>query len=236
MKFTITNEMRRTYPKMSIGIVVAKNALNSSYSVELKAFVHETFMECSRNYQTVDTINTLSAIKMWREVYRSFGANPKKKKPTVESLLARTIRNNYIPSINPIVDAYLCAEIETLLPIGGYDLKKISGDIVLRFSLGNEAFMGVGAKTDEYTNAGEIVYADNDRILTRCWNYRDCEKCKIDTHTNDFALFVEDPLGTIDLDSLKKTMEKISSYLSRFCGADCELMLMERNDLELEIL
>jgi len=236
MKLIVNSAIREKYPDLRIGLVVAKNVNNATYQEGLEEYARGIFLKFARKFEDPKDFEGNKNILAWREIYRSFGINPKKKKPTAESLLVRTIRSEYIPHISPAVDAYLCAETAHYLPIGGYDLERISGDIVLRFSRGNENFMGVGAESAEVTNDGEVVYADNDRILTRCWNYRDSDFSKIDTGTSTLALFSEAPLAEITDDEVKETVEQISANLQKFCGAQCVVMFLSSQENEITIL
>lgn len=235
MKLVISDAIKEKYPALRIGLVVARNVNNAIYQEDLEEFVKDVFKKFINEFDDHKDFDDHKNINAWREVYRSFGINPKKKKPTAESLLARAIRSNYIPHISPAVDAYLCAETAHYLPIGGYDLTRISGDIILRFSNGSEEFHGVGAEVAEVTNEGEVIYADNERVLTRCWNYRDCDYSKIDTETSTLALFSEAPLAEISDDEVKETIEQISANLQKFCGAQCLVMFMSSNENEITI-
>jgi DNA/RNA-binding domain of Phe-tRNA-synthetase-like protein len=236
MKLVVADSIRAKYPDLRIGVAVAKNVNNSTYKDGLEDNVKSAFSQFSNKFEDAKDIESQKNIVAWREIYRSFGINPKKKKPTAESLLARVLRSNYTPHISPAVDAYLCAETAHCLPIGGYDLECISGDIVLRFSSGNEDFFGVGAESAEVTNEGEVVYADDERILTRCWNYRDNDHSKIDDGTNMLALFSEAPLAEITDDEVKETVEQISANLQRYCGAECSVLFLSANENEIAIL
>ncbi len=132
----------------------------------------------------------------WQEAYRLFGANPKQQKPTHEALARRLRRGNPWPEINPIVDIYLTNEIEHLLPHGGYDLMQVGPEISLTISQGGERFEPLGGG-EERTEPGEVVYRDDRRILTRRWNYRDCDATKILDSTARFLLVIESPSSRV---------------------------------------
>lgn len=198
MKLFIDKNVRMHYPDLRIGIVIASNVNNSDYSEELEVYMRKQFLAFAEKYRELDEFLSHKNIKCWQEIYRSFGVNPKRRKPTAESLLTRTVRNRFIPHINPVVDSYLVAETLCCLPIGGYDLDKISGDISLRIADGGECFWGIGSSTEEKISKGEIIYSDNVRILTRRWNYQDAEYTKIEENlTKRVALFTEAPYKDI---------------------------------------
>ncbi|MDR3046131.1 MAG: hypothetical protein LBU51_00770 [Bacteroidales bacterium] len=236
MKIVVDGAIREKYPDLRIGVVVARNVVNTAYDSQLEEYCKNIFSSFARKFESPKDIEVKKNIIAWQDIYRSFGINPKKKKPTAESLLARAIRNNYIPHINPAVDAYLCAETLQYLPIGGYDLSKISGDITLKYADGGEEFLGVGAESVEYTDKGEVIYRDDARVLTRCWNYRDCDFSKIDVSTNTLALFSEAPISDITDDEVNETIECISSNLQKFCGASCTTMFMTKEQNVLTII
>lgn len=135
-------------------------------------------------------------IEAWREAYRLFGVNPKKHRPTHESLARRLLRDGRWPAINPIVDLYLVNQGESLLPHGGYDCANVSWPVRLTRSPGNEAFEPLGGG-QEVTEPGEVIYRDASRVLTRRWNCRDCEATKITETTSEFVLMIESPSARI---------------------------------------
>jgi len=143
---------------------------------------------------TVEALAEHPHVSRWREAYRAFGTKPNKHRPTHEALARRLLKDGVWPEINPIVDVYLTNQIEHLLPHGGYDRAALAGDLALYVSPGNEGFEPLGGGS-ELTEAGEIVYRDERRVLTRRWNYKDCDATKIEAATSAFLLFIEAPGG-----------------------------------------
>ena len=135
-------------------------------------------------------------IEAWREAYRLFGVNPKKHRPTHESLARRILRDGHWPTINSVVDVYLANQAEWLLPHGGYDCSKICWPVRLTRSAGNEVFEPLGGG-QEVTDPGEVIYRDGNRVLTRRWNCRDCDATKITETTAEFVLMIESPTARI---------------------------------------
>jgi len=87
-----------------------------------------------RNRMSLETMLAQPNILAWQEAYRKFGVKPNKHKPTCEALLRRILKGDTLPTINTIVNCYLIAEMEHLLPCGGYDIDRVRGDIELRIS------------------------------------------------------------------------------------------------------
>ncbi len=94
----------------------------------------------------------------------------------------------------------------------------MTGDITLRFSPGGEAFLPIGGAAAETTYAGEVVYVDADKVLTRRWNYRDCDAAKITPESTDIVLVCEATGAGIATETLQQCMTQLSAYLQRYCG------------------
>lgn len=226
MRLVIENKIADSYPDLRIGIVTAKNINNVGKDEKLEELKEDKTRELRRKY-TLEALKENPYITAWRETYRSFGVKPKKSTPTAEALLRRLLKGHDIPAISKAVDAYLAVETEFFLPIGGYDLDKISGDIVLRYSEGDERFSPLYSDKEELTKAGEIVYADGKNILTRKWNYKDSDHTKITEDSSNIILFSEAALAAIATDHLSQSMVKLQEYLDDFCGGNNKTMLVD---------
>jgi DNA/RNA-binding domain of Phe-tRNA-synthetase-like protein len=192
---------------------------NTGSSAELEALKRNAANALRTRFAAEDLLAHRN-ITAWRETYRSFGVNPKRHPPTVEALVKRITKGSELPSISKVVDSYLVAELEFFLPVGGYDLDKIVSDtITLRKSPGGERFMPLGStEFSEVTEQGETIYADSERILTRRWNYKDCEMAKIVSESRNVALFTEAAHGGISDSDLRGVVVRIAELVSAHCG------------------
>lgn len=235
MKLKITEEIQKKYPNLRIGIVVAHNITNRKNDLILEQLKRETEIKLQDSEWTSERLLEHPFIAAWRDTYRSFGVKPKEHMPTAESLVKRVLKGNQFPQISVIVDAYLVVELEHFLPIGGYDLDTIKGDIVLRFSSGNEPFTPLGGGKKE-TKPGEVVYSDDKQVLTMRWNYLDCDETKITLNTKNFALFIEAADPRIPTETLAKATVRLQQVLEQFCPGIYRSFIVDASkDLEWEI-
>ncbi len=158
-------------------------------------------------------------IASWREMYRSFGTKPGDYRPSAEALVRRALKTGGLPTINTAVDAYNVVSMRHLIPMGGFDLDRVDGDIRLRFSAGGEEFTPLGSDKTELTYVGEVVYADDERILTRRWNYRDCDETKITIGTRNAVLFADGPEG-VPRSAVEEALLDLEGLLRDVCGGD----------------
>jgi len=217
MDILIDDSVQALFPHLRIGIVVAQGITNSPTVPDLEQLKREASARL-RTAFTPETLQSHPNIVAWRETYRAFGAKPKEHRPTAEALMRRLLKGDEIPTINAAVDSYLVVETEYLLPIGGYDLDKVSGDVSLVRSPGGEPFIAIGKTQEELTDPGEIVYRDAARVLTRRWNHRDADATKITVDSRNVALFVEAALPDIQTSEVEDSLARMAEYIGRFCG------------------
>lgn len=78
-----------------------------------------------------------------RRLYRSFGMDPSRHRPSSEALLRRILKGQQLYRISNLVDTCNLASLSFLLPIGMYDLPKIQGDVTLRTGSAGEQYPGI---------------------------------------------------------------------------------------------
>lgn len=218
MIFEIDNPIRDRFPDLQIGVLVAEGINNTATSnLLLEKELRQREQQVRATLPDVEALDGHHSILEWRKVYRDQGVNPKKFMPTVESLVRRIQKGYSFPFINTVVNTYLFSELITLFPVGGYDLDKVEGAIILRLSEGNEPFITIDGKEDR-TLKGEIVYSDQQTVLTRFWNFRDCHKTQITPESKRIALFVERPSNQLQASDVTQTLDIIASRVSQYCG------------------
>jgi DNA/RNA-binding domain of Phe-tRNA-synthetase-like protein len=102
-----------------------------------------------------DLGETVTAV---RAMYRRFGVDPTKTRPSSEALLRRVRKGEPLPRVNAAVDVCNWCSLETQLPFGLYDLDRIAGDVVLR--TGRDAEQYEGIRKDVVHLHGRLTLAD----------------------------------------------------------------------------
>lgn len=94
-----------------------------------------------------------------RAMYRRFGVDPTKTRPSSEALLRRVRKGDALPRINNVVDVCNWCSLEFQVPYGLYDLLKVSGPIALRVGAASESYAGI--RKDAVHVDGRLVLADD---------------------------------------------------------------------------
>jgi DNA/RNA-binding domain of Phe-tRNA-synthetase-like protein len=81
-----------------------------------------------------------------RELYRAFGIDPTKMRPSSEKLLRRVLQDRPLPRISNAVDLGNLLALLFHLPIGLYDASKLDGPVEMRRGLPDESFVGIASQ------------------------------------------------------------------------------------------
>jgi DNA/RNA-binding domain of Phe-tRNA-synthetase-like protein len=106
---------------------------------------------------TQESADVTSAV---RSMYRRFGVDPTKTRPSSEALLRRVRKGDGLPRINSLVDVINWCSLETQLPFGLYDRDRVRGSVVLRFGRDGEEYAGI--RKDVVHLAGRLTLVDAD--------------------------------------------------------------------------
>jgi DNA/RNA-binding domain of Phe-tRNA-synthetase-like protein len=158
-------------------------------------------------------------IAAWHAAYRAFGTNPRRQRPSADSLRRRLSRSRKLPRINPAVDCYNLVSARYGVPAGAFDLGRVRGDIVVAFADGSEDFTPLGEPgAVEHPHPGEVIYADAAGVLTRHWNHRDADRTKVTDDSEQIVFLLE----TVDagafgarLDDARRTLIRLLAGRSR---------------------
>ena len=153
-------------------------------------------------------------ISAWRQVFSAFGSKPSKYLCSAEALLSRVLKGQELPAINRIVDHYNAVSVRHVLPAGGEDLDRLSGDLILTVASGDEPFDAAGGDGGEieYADPGEIIWADPAGVTCRRWNWRQGVRTRLISETRN-AYFVLDRLEPYSLEALDAAGQELITAL-----------------------
>src|SRR5713101_9404914 len=83
-------------------------------------------------------------VEVVRKAYKSLGKDPARYRGSAEALLRRIVAGKGFPQINAVVDVINLVSVESRLPVGLYDLRHVTGEIVFRTGQASETYKGIG--------------------------------------------------------------------------------------------
>ena len=165
-------------------------------------------------------------IAAWRQAFSRFGARPSKFQSSVEALARRVRRGDALPPVNALVAVYNAVSLRFLVPVGGDDLDLVSGGTHLRLAKGDEAFIPLGAEEQEPPEQGEVVYADDAKVLCRRWTWRGGDASKISLATSNAVLNVHG-LPPATREEVQRATETLAGLVTRVCGGEATWYVLD---------
>jgi DNA/RNA-binding domain of Phe-tRNA-synthetase-like protein len=150
-----------------------------------------------------------------RALFRRFGMDPTRQRPSSEALLRRLKKGDPLPRINSLVDVANALSIQLQVPVGLYDLGKARGDeLVVRLGADGEGYTGIGK--ERVNVAGRICVADAEGP---CGNpSSDSARTMITTDTERAAWIYFLPVEEDDIDRTAELIAVFGRGLVRMRG------------------
>lgn len=224
MELRIEDQIFELFPELVVGVVVVSGADNGSVSSEVAQLL-TTATQRVRDELSVEDLVEDPRIECWREAYRKFRGKPKKYKSSIENLCAMILNGRSLGSINPLVDLYNFVSLSHMLPVGGDDLDKVDGAIVLGLACGDERFVPLNCNESVSPKPGEVVYRDDSEVLCRRWNWRECNKSKLTEASSNVALVIEG-LPPATTDSVRAATDELGRLVGKHCGGKARVQLL----------
>jgi len=141
-----------------------------------------------------------------RAMYKRFGIDPTRVRPSSEALLRRLKKGEPLPRVNSLVDVANALSVQLQVPVGLYDLDKVKGDeLVVRLGAEGESYTGIGK--EKVNVAARICVADAEGP---CGNpSSDSARTMITTSTERAAWIYFLPVSDDDID---RTAELIAVF------------------------
>jgi lysyl-tRNA synthetase class 2 len=214
-KLSISKKVLDKFPKLNLGIVIAKNIDNKGSDEKIYHLIQEIEDMIKLDF-TPEAVAKHPLISPWRTAYSEFGSKPSSYHCSVESLMKNILKEKATPKINKSVDISNYLSLKHLVPMGVQDIDKIKGNISLTLSKGTETFVPLGSKNKESPDKGEVIYKDSDEVLCRRWNWRDSEKAKVDDTAKNVIYYI-DALPPVNKAKIKEILRDIIDLLNMFC-------------------
>jgi len=179
-------------------------------------------------------ISGIPEIKVWREAYSAFGGKPKKNRSSVENLYRMALDSVELRSINKLVDIYNLISLKWMMPVGGEDIDKMKGDLVLTFAGDNENPVRLlGEQEEKPPKPGEVIYKDEEGTVCRRWNWKESDRTKL-TEDSRKAIFVIEALEPT-VDTVRDAAEELAKRIIDICGGETRVEVLDREKPEVEI-
>lgn len=231
--YSIAEEIFAKYPGYVRGVVVADGVVNCPSPDELTTLLREA--EASvRTRMNLENVAEHPRIKSWREAYRAFGAKPSEFRSSIEAMARRALRGEPLPSINALVDIGNAVSLKYLTPVGGHALDDVRGDLYLRPAVGNEIFISFESDEVDSPLPGEIIFAEENTVLTRRWTWRQAKHTLTLLSTRAIEFNV-DGLPPVTQAEVEQICVELGGLVNRFCGGRWQYQILSAENPRIRI-
>lgn len=201
---------------------------------ELKtAWIELKGVKIGKNHpKLTELIDALVAERDWQEVkenseslqeykrmFKAFGVDPTKKKPSPAALVDRLAKGKPFPRINDMVDLYNYIVIKYQCSCGAFNADVVDTPFVLRFAEKGEKFHGIMDK-EKPLDEGELCFFDEARLcLARDLCYLDADATKMTEDVTNVYLNL-DANGFISSQKFLDIIEEAVELAQEICGGE----------------
>jgi DNA/RNA-binding domain of Phe-tRNA-synthetase-like protein len=150
-------EIRIELSGVKLGVVEADDVEVTLVNPEL-AQEMETISDRLRRELTVEQVAELEPVRAVRAMFRAWGVDPARYRPSAEALLRRVAQGKGLYRVSNAVDASNLGSIETGWPYGCYNRAVLAPPITFRSAIRGETYEGIGKQT--WHLEGRPVLAD----------------------------------------------------------------------------
>jgi len=139
---SIGEELKKKCPGLCLGVMFAE-IVNTRLSEDLWKEIDKQ-SEFLRSEYTTDSIKSIPIVSATRKAYKITGKDPNRYRPAGEGIMRRIVRGMDLYQINTAVDLVNLWALKYGYSIGGFDLEKVSGDVVAGIGKKDEQYNGIG--------------------------------------------------------------------------------------------
>ncbi|MFZ0523622.1 MAG: phenylalanine--tRNA ligase beta subunit-related protein [Candidatus Acidiferrales bacterium] len=200
-------------PGVKLVVVEADDVRVVSVDAALAKLMDEV---CARKRQefTVETLAESEPVRNVRAMFREWGMDPSKYRPSSEALLRRVVQGKGLYRVSNVVDIGNLGSIETGWPYGCYDRSKINAPVSLRHGTAGEKYEGIGKQI--WHLEGRPVLADPQGPFGS--PISDSTRSMITESATQVMIVIYAPARTPD-SSLNAAISKLKDRLAQYASA-----------------
>jgi DNA/RNA-binding domain of Phe-tRNA-synthetase-like protein len=215
-------EIRIELPGVKLGVVEADGLRVVPVDLGLAKLMDE-ISERKRSEFTVESLAEALAIRAVRGMFREWGMDSSKYRPSSEALLRRVVQGKGLYRVSNAVDICNLGSIETGWPYGCYDRARIRPPISLRHGSAGEMYEGIGKKM--WHLEGRPVLADPDGPFGS--PISDSTRSMITESAQEILAVIYAPAGAPD-SRLENAIARLGERFAQFAGAGAPNTLISR--------
>jgi len=216
-------EINIKLPAVKLGTIEA-DAVRVTPSDQALAQLMDEVCERKRREFTLESLADSKPVRDVRAMFREWGIDPSKYRPSSEALLRRVVQGKGLYRVSNVVDVGNLGSIETGWPFGCHDRSRIQQPIEFRHGLAGESYEGIGKKT--WNLEGRPVLADPAGPFGS--PISDSTRSMITESAKDVVIVIYIPEKSPDAGA-ESAMKRLGERLTTFAGASTTQAAIRRS-------
>ena len=200
-------------PDVKLGVIEA-DAVNFAQVDEALAALMDEVCDRKRREYTVETLAEAEATRAVRGMFRAWGVDASKYRPSSEALLRRVAQGKGLYRVSNLVDIGNLGSIETGWPYGCYDRAQLAPPIAFRPGAPGEMYEGIGKRM--WHLEGRPVLADAKGPFGS--PISDSTRSMIAEGARDVMMVIYAPQSAAEA-ALETALSRVAERLAQFAGA-----------------
>lgn len=206
-------EINIKLPAVKLGTIEG-DAVRVGPADQALAQLMDEVCERKRREFTLESLADSKPVRDVRAMFREWGMDPSKYRPSSEALLRRVVQGKGLYRVSNVVDIGNLGSIETGWPFGCYDRSRIQQPIEFRHGVAGESYEGIGKQT--WHLQGRPLLADSQGPFGS--PISDSTRSMITESAKDILIVLYVPAGVVDA-SLEVAIKRVIERLTLFAGA-----------------
>jgi DNA/RNA-binding domain of Phe-tRNA-synthetase-like protein len=226
MDFSVEPEVFARFPGMRLAVVVARGVDNRADHPSVAREWAETWAGAPAAGALHANAQSHPRIVPWRQRFQAAGVSMRQYPTSIEALLRRAMKGGAPFHINPLVDFYNSVSLRHAVPVGGFDLERVTGPLTVRLTREGDTFAALDGNGPVPVPPGEIAYATGTTVLTRHLMWRQAKDGLIHPETRSVFL-VSESLPEAGTGVAETVLADLKSGVARSFGASVESFVVD---------
>jgi len=226
MKISIDPYIFQLEPQLKIGINHYTKFVTSESPQMLKGrmqlFQEHLFFDLEDK-----ELSSVQGVKEWRELWKKFGSDPGRYRPSIEALLRRIRKQNYLSPVNSVIDLNTFFSLEYEIPVGIYDASNIQGNIQMALGNADTSYIGLNGRDNRLD--GILALIDQNGPFGS--PYVDSKRTAVHEQTTEaYQFFFLRP--SMEIFEAEQMLAAAGKMFTQVNGGEFSSLLLNKNQLE----
>ncbi len=220
MEITVQDQLKQLIPEFKIAIVHYQDIQVGDSPQMLKGRL-QLFQESLFFDYEDKKVTEIPAILEWRKIFKSIGTDPNRYRPSNEALYRRVQKQQFLQPVNSAVDLNNFLSLQYRIPLGIYDLDKLSGHITIKIGSEDDSYIAINEREVQLTK--KLISSDNKGAFGS--PYVDSKRSAVSTATTNalHIIYLQPSMPHIEADQL---LQALSTMFTQIHGGTASYQII----------